>query len=527
MKNSGLVSVILIFLAVFSGCKPKSPITIAELDGGTVEGTVKGEISVFKGIPYAAPPVGDYRWRPPQPVKAWTGMLKADKFGPQCPQPTGASTDSTAIESSEDCLFLNVWTPAKSKKEKLPVMVWIYGGGFATGSTSVPWYNGENIAKMGVIVVSIGYRVGPLGFMPHPELTAESENHVSGNYGLLDQIEGLKWVQKNIPEFGGDPGRVTIFGESAGAISVSMLCASPLTRGLFSGAISESGSSFFPVTDSSNVWDCIQTLACAEKRGVDFMKRMGCNNITELRKVPPEKWLKDPASQMGYFWPVADGYVISGDQYKLYEEGKYNDVNVIIGTNSDEGSMFVRADKPENYINRVKMRFGPLSEKIMKLYPIDSATGTYRPEADIFRDLEFAWGGWTWARLQEKTGNSKVFVYYFDQFRPEPFFPGMPKPDGAAHASEIVYVFGNLDQNYATKITEEEKGLSDIMVKYWTNFAKTGDPNGEGLPAWPVFRDGEETVMYLKGMPKQINIPNIQNLKVMNEYFDWKRSIIK
>jgi para-nitrobenzyl esterase len=527
MKKTGLAISVILLLIGFYGCKPNSPVNTAKVEGGMVEGVVSGDIAVFKGIPYAAPPVGDLRWKPPQPVKAWTGVLRADKFGPMCPQPGVQSNDSTALKPSEDCLYLNVWTPAKSRKEMLPVMVWIYGGGFSSGATSVPWYNGENLAKRGVIVVSVGYRVGPLGFLPHPELDAESANHVSGNYGLLDQIEGLKWVQNNISAFGGDPKRVTIFGESAGAISVSMLCASPLTKGLFWGAISESGSSFFPVTDSLNVFDCVVTLAGAEKRGIEFMKRMGCSNIAELRKVPPEKWMNDPASQMGYFWPVVDGYVIAGDQTSLYNEGRYNDVHVIIGTNSDEGSMFVRNQKPEEYIKGVKMRFGPFAERILKLYPVDSTGGTYRSAADIFRDVEFAWTGRTWARLQEKTGKSKVFVYYFDQFRNEPFWPGMPMPDGAAHASEIVYVFGTLDLNYGANITPEEKGLSETMEKYWTNFARTGDPNGEGLPVWPVYRDDGKTVMYLKGTPETIGVPNLEKLNLVDEYFDWRRSNTK
>jgi para-nitrobenzyl esterase len=257
------------------------------------------------------------------------------------------------------------------------------------------------------------------------------------------------------------------------------------------------------------------------------MKRMGCNNVAELRKVSPDEWMNDPASQMGYFWPVVDGYVIAGDQLKLYQEGSYNDVNVIIGTNSDEGSMFAHPDKPEEYIKSVKLRFGPVSDKILKLYPIDSLTGTYRPKADIFREIFFAWPSWTWARLQVMTGKSKVFLYYFDQFNTEPFWPGMPKPIGAAHASEILYVFRNLNPANASHVTDEQKALSEMMAKYWTNFAKTGDPNGEGLPVWPVYRDGKTTVMYLKGTPKPIDIPNLDKLQVMDEYFTWKRSNLK
>jgi para-nitrobenzyl esterase len=492
--------------------------TIIITEGGKVEGIVEDGITVFRGIPFAAPPVGDLRWKAPQPVKKWEGILKTDKFAPACPQ-----MYMDPGETSEDCLYLNIWTPAKLTNEKLPVMVWIHGGGFALGSTSSPGYSGENLAKMGVIFVSIAYRIGPLGFMAHPELTAESENHVSGNYGLLDQIAGLNWVQRNIEAFGGDPAKVTIFGESAGAISVSMLCASPLTAGLFRGAISESGGSFAPVCEKSEKGDCIQLLSEAEKLGLEFMSRMGAGSLAELRNIPPEKWQDDPLSRMGGFWPVVDNYVITDDQYKLYQSGKYNDVNVIIGTNSDEGSMFLVGSNvpPEQYIQNVKSRFGPVAEKILEVYPVDPVTGTYRPLADLFRETAFAWPSWTWARLQTQTGKSKVFVYYFDQSDAESIFHNVP--EGASHGSEIAYVFRHLEQNPSSKPTDEQKALSEIMSKYWTNFAKHGDPNGAGLPVWPVFKDGEETVMQMKGNPHTIPVQNMEQLKVIDEYFAWKR----
>jgi para-nitrobenzyl esterase len=507
-------------LAAFS-CSQNRPLTIVKVDGGKVEGVVEDGVTVFKGIPFAAPPVGDLRWKAPQPVIPWDSARKADKFGPSCPQMSMPSFVSGPF--SEDCLYLNVWTPAKTSKDRLPVMVWIYGGGFAMGSTSNDLYDGIGLSKMGVIVVSVTYRVGALGFMAHPELTAESEHHVSGNYGLLDQIAGLRWVQNNITAFGGDPSSVTIFGESAGAISVSMLAASPLTKGLLTGAISESGASFWPVKNDRES-DCMQMLNGAEKTGVEFMKRMGAYSLAELRKVSPDKWLKDSLSQMGGFWPVVDGYVIAGDQYKLYEEGKYNDVPVLIGTNSDEGSMFVRPVPPEQYVEGIKKRFGPVSGEILELYPIDSVTGTYRPLADIFRETAFAWPSWVWAKLQTKTGTSKVFVYYFDEYNPGPIYPNGPAAAGAAHGSEIAYVFRHLDSNHQSTASDEQRALSATMATYWTNFAKSGDPNGEGLPDWPVFRDGDNTVMYLKGAPHQGPVPNLDKLEVMDKYFAWKRS---
>jgi para-nitrobenzyl esterase len=518
------VKLFLILLVIFiSGCSSdKLSDATVTVNGGVAQGLVEDGIAVFRGIPFAAPPVGDLRWKAPQLVQSWDGVFKADKFAPASIQPPVPWMGE--IKTSEDCLFLNVWTPAKSKKEKLPVMVWIYGGGFAMGATSAPVYYGDQIAKNGVILVSVAYRLGALGFLAHPELTAESEKKVSGNYGLLDQIAGLKWVQENIEVFGGDPAKVTIFGESAGAISVSMLCASPLATGLFTGAISESGGSFSPVSDQRSSGDVMQTLAEAEKSGAEFVKRMGAITIADMRAMPPEQWLGDPQSQMGGFWPVVDGYVIAGDQYRLYEEGNFNDVNVIIGTNSDEGSYFARPMEPAVFLENMKLRFGPLAEKALELYPGSSAMETYTSGADIFREAMFAWPSYAWARLQSKTGKSKVFTYYFDQFRPEPVYPDGPVPRGAAHSTEMAYVFGHLAQNPETKVDGEEEALADIMIKYWTNFAKTGDPNGEGLPVWPVFRDGEKTVMYLKGTESRpIDIPNLDKLLFMDEYFAWLR----
>ena len=526
MNNTMKTTVNLIVISVimlFAGCGgDRLSDATATVKGGVVQGTVEDGIAVFRGVPFAAPPVGDLRWKAPQPVRPWDGVLTADKFAPASIQPAVAWMGGRP--TSEDCLYLNVWTPAKSAKEKLPVMVWIYGGGFAFGGTAGADTWGDQIARHGVILVSIAYRVGVLGFMAHPDLTAESENKVSGNYGLLDQIAGLKWVQENISAFGGDPARVTVFGESAGAISVSMLCASPLTKGLFAGAISQSGGSFGPVGDNSGSGDFMQTLAGAELAGMEFAKIMGANSIDELRAMSPDKWLSDPRSQMGGFWPVVDGYVITDDQYKLYEAGNYNDVNVIIGTNSDEGSMFTQPVKPEEYAGVLKMRFGPLAEKALQLYPGNTEYETYASMSDIFRDAVFGWPSWTWARLQSKTGKSRVYVYYFDQFRKEPLFPGGSPQRGAAHASEIPYVFGHLNQNPDAKATEEEIILSDRMIKYWTNFAKNGDPNGEGLPGWPVFEEGKETVMYLKGsVPLPTGVPNMDKLLLMEEYYKWLR----
>lgn len=494
-------------------------ITTATVEGGKVEGVIENGIGVFKGIPFAAPPVGERRWKAPQPVKAWSGVLKVDKYAPICPQRSFQGPGSS-VEISEDCLKLNIWTPAKSANEKLPVMVWIYGGGFALGSASDPSNFGDVLAKKGIITVNIAYRVGALGFMAHPELTAESKNHVSGNYGLLDQIEGLKWVQKNIKQFGGDPEKVTIIGESAGAISVSMLAASPLTKGLFRGTISESGGNFGPV-GNSRIEGGIQSLKYAEQVGAEFMKRMGAKNLAELRQISPDKWRNDPLSGMGGFWPNVDGYVIAGDQYKLYEKGEYNDVNILIGTNSDEGAMFVRPVKLEEYQEQIKKRFGAFADRVLELYPATNDEETHSALADIFRESAFAWPTYAWANLQSKTGKSSVYVYYFD--RQQPTNPYM-KIRGAAHANEINYAFGHLDLQQPNQYTQEDRKLSEQMVEYWTNFVKTGNPNGNGLPQWPVYQEGKPSVLFLDENPTVKAIANEPQLKLMEEFFKWKRS---
>jgi para-nitrobenzyl esterase len=329
-------------------------------------------------------------------------------------------------------------------------------------------------------------------------------------------------VRRNVKSFGGDPDNVTIFGESAGGISVSMLAASPLARDLLQRAICQSGGSFGPPrTEKEN--DSMQLLAGAEKAGVEFMKRIEADSLAELRKISPDQWANDPAARMGVLWPIVDGHVILDDQYKLYQAGKYNDVPILIGTNSDEGSMFVRPTKPEQYVENTRLRFGPFADEVLGLYPGDTEANTIRSMADLFRDTGFAWHTWVWARLQTETGKSKVFVYYFDQKQPDSPFPLPFKTNGAPHGSEIAYVFKHLDQNPRRKWMDEDRALSETMATYWTNFAKNGDPNGKGLPEWPVFRDGAPTVMYLKREPHTGTVPNMDKLKVIDDYFKWKR----
>ncbi len=502
----------LIFASLFT--LVAAPLALAQapikVEQGLLQGTSAEGLTIYRGIPFAAPPVGDLRWKSPQPAGKWEGVRKAEKFSPK---PIQGAPNSP--NTSEDCLYLNVWTPAKSADERVPVLVWIYGGGFGGGSTSDPTHNGEHLARKGVVLVSIAYRVGSLGFLAHPELSAESPHKVSGNYGLQDMIAGLQWVKDNIAAFGGDPGKVTIFGESAGGIAVSMLCASPEAEGLFHGAISQSGGSFGPSRPTTFPGENMRRLADAERSGVDYAKSAGVETIADLRKITPDKL---PG---GRGWPIVDGRVIPDDQFKLYEAGKYNDTPILVGYNSDEGLSFSREKTPDEFRANVAKRYGTFAEKLIAAYPPgkDSVPKSAR---DLMRDAAFGWQTWAWARLQAKTGRSKVFYYYFDQHpkRPE----GTPEADhGMPHGVDVPYVFQTLNRNDG-RHTPGDFAISETVATYWTNFAKHGDPNGEGVPKWPQFTDADRQVMYFKDKAYPGPVPSAAALEVLDGYFAWRRT---
>ena len=488
---------------------------------GILQGTKEGGLTVFKGIPFAAPPVGELRWRDPQPPAKWVGVRRADKFAPECMQAgAGTGPDGKAPAMSEDCLYLNVWTPAKSPRARIPVLVWIYGGGFNAGATSIPTYSGEVLARKGVVLVSIAYRVGILGFLAHPGLSAESPDHVSGDYGLLDMIAALQWIKKNIAAFGGDPNRVTIFGESAGGIAVSQLCASPLAKGLFEGAISESGGSFGEARPAGGPGENMRTLAEAERAGVQFATNAGATSIAQLRKMPAEKLI---AATRGLAWPIIDGWVIPADQYALYEKKKFNDVPVLIGYNSDEGATFSHFRTPQEFIESTRKRYGPFADRLLKAYPVGDGKSVPKTARDLARDATFGWHTWIWARLQSKLGNGKVYYYYFDQ---HPDYPaGSPMAGiGAPHGREVPYVFGHLNDLRHETPTPADHVISDAMATYWTNFAKFGDPNGKGEPHWPAFSDEHPELMYFAERPHVGPVPNPEGLEALNAYFAWRRT---
>jgi para-nitrobenzyl esterase len=537
MKRALLNATFVILAAVFCLAQAPAPVKV---EGGFVRGAIEDGLAVYRGIPFAAPPVGDLRWRAPQPVLKWDGVKETVKFGPACIQGMMMGPGGRGPAPSEDCLYLNIWTPAKSPRDRIPVFVWIYGGGFAMGSTSEATYSGEKLAQKGVVLVSIAYRVGQMGFFVHPELSAETKKRVSGNYGLLDMIAGLRWIQKNIAAFGGDPHRVTIFGESAGGIAVSMLCASPLAKGLFHGAISESGGSFGPPRPSTMPGENMKRLADAELSGEATLKAAGVASIADARKLPPDKLSvgsgpgpggrdtggRGQAARGGggpaglSNWPIVDGWVIPDDQYKLYESRQYNDVPVLIGYNSDEGFSFSPPRTPEDYIASVKSRFGPFADQLIAAYP--PGTGTVAKTArDLMRDAAFGWHTWIWARLQSKTGKSKVYHYYFDQ---HPDYPAdSPQAGrGSPHGQEVAYVFQHLNPSQQT--TKLDQAISEAIAAYWTNFAKFGDPNGPGLPRWPAFSDANPVLMYFSQTPHTGPVPSADALKVMDQYFTWRRT---
>ncbi len=507
---------------------PSGPVTETTIAQGSVKGVLADGIVTYWAIPFAEAPVGDLRWKAPVPKKPWTGVRECAEPGGMPPQQTRSWPGAPTPKVTEDCLYLNIQTPAQSVDDKLPVLVWIHGGGFITGDANSN--NGINFARKGIVYVSLSYRTGALGFLSLPELSAENPRGISGNYGLLDMIEGLKWVKENIAAFGGDPAKVTIMGESAGAIAVSMLCASPLAKGLFRGAISESGGSFCPVDAVRVDNNGIRDVRGSEDYGLAWMKRIGVSSLSELRETAWEKLVSDEQSGgVGGFWPTVDGYVLPDDQYKMYEAGNFNDVNVLIGTNSDEGSMFVRPTQVAKYQEDIKAEYGPFAERMLQLYPAASDEQTFAALSDIFRETAFAWPTWAWAKLQQKTGTGRVYLYYFDQFNENPGGrgpggpggPARPRPRGAGHASEMSYVFGG---GFGGRPMQgPDKAVGDAMHSYWANFVKTGDPNGEGLDPWPVYKDGAKTVMFFKNGTSLIETPNKPQLLLMEEYFAWKR----
>jgi para-nitrobenzyl esterase len=510
MRALALVLLILLPVDAAHAQSTQAAIKEARVTGGAVSGVAENGISIFKGIPFAAPPTGDLRWKAPAPVTRWSGVRKADAFANACMQPPNSQGNTAPV--SEDCLYLNVWTPATSATAKLPVIVWIHGGGFTGGSTSISMYAGTGFARKGVVLVSLAYRLGPFGFMAHPELSRES-GHGSGAYGIEDLVAGLKWVQANISAFGGDSGNVTIFGHSAGSAAVTFLAASPLSKGLFHRVIAMSGSSFTPLQTSQEggFGMSIPALKTAEATGNAFLSKLGVKSIAEARALGADKIQAATGGGLT-FRPVADGYVVSHDLYTLYEQHKFNDTPVLLGHTSDETLAFGGRGSvtPADFEAQIRTQFGPQAEAILKAYPHATDAEAVRAARHVRNDTSFAWNMWTWAREQSKQGKGKVFSYYYNNHGPQ--------AEGSGHGSDVPFAFQTLAGRRTP--SKEDLGLSDLISSYYVNFATTGDPNGKGLPQWPAFTDKNQQVMVFDATPSARTYPVLENVKVFDPYFD-------
>ena len=468
---------------------------------GFLSGTVeKSGIVSFKGIPYAAPPVGDLRWREPQPANNWTGIRKADHFGPRAMQlSVFGDMNFRSDGMSEDCLYLNVWTGAKSVNDKLPVLVYFYGGGFVAGDGSEPRYDGESMAKKGIVALTVNYRLGIFGFFCHPELSKETAYHGSGNYGVLDQAAALKWVQANIAAFGGDPSNVTIAGESAGSVSVSAQMASPVSKNLFAHAIGESGSvvGTLPAV----------TLQKGEQTGMQFAQSVGAKSLSDLRALPGDSILKlMNGSNPFRFSMVVDGYFFPKDPMQIFKNGEQAKVPLLAGWNSQEMDYrMILANNPptvENFKAAVNKMYGEKAAEVLRLYQVNEDKDVIKVATDLAGDRFIAFSTWRWTELQRMTGQP-VYRYYYERPRPAmrpemgDVTPGLaggvqrntgmvaPPAIGAVHSAEIEYAMGNLASNKVYSWTEDDYKVSAIMQQYFANFIKSGNPNGEGLPQWP------------------------------------------
>lgn len=513
MKQIFLFFLAIIPWTLFAQGEPNLP--KVKIANGILEGINDSGILTFKGIPFAAPPVGDFRWREPQPVINWEGVRKADKFGPRAVQ--GSVFGDMGFRSdgmSEDCLYLNVWSPALSADKKLPVLVYFYGGGYVAGDGSESRYDGESMARKGIVSVTVNYRLGVFGFMSHPELTKESPHKASGNYGLLDQAAAIKWVSQNIAAFGGDPKRITIAGESAGSLSVCAQMVSPLSKNLIAGAIGESGSILGTLPPVP--------LADGEKIGIQFSEMVGAKSLADMRKIPASKLLEISLNKpVGFFALTIDGYFFPKDPVSIYEAGQQAQVPFLVGWNSQEMNFrsFMGQELPtkENFIKAVQKEYKEQAGEVLKVYNPKSEEEVEQVASDLASDRFLVLGTWRWADLQAKTGGNPVYRYYYARPRPamrpemgnavaglaggvvnDPTAKKASLARGAVHSAEIEYALGNLPLNRVYDWQAEDFKVSGIMQSYFENFVKTGNPNALGLPIWTKVKSGQPSpFMYI------------------------------
>ena len=498
-----IIAALVVITAVFVHAMVPEQVRI---DSGLVAGTASGQptVRVFKGIPFAAPPLGENRWKAPQPVAKWDGVRKADAFGAPCAAGAGsgrgggggrgAAAPGAAAQAApapaappreparaEDCLYLNVWTSANSPNDRRPVMVWIYGGGFTGGSGGLAWYDGENLAAKGPVIVTFNYRLGSLGFFSHPELAKESGHNASGNYGMMDALAALQWVKKNISAFGGDPNNVTIAGESAGAIMIGAIVGSPQAKGLFHRAIAESGGWMGLMMGRMTSGET------AQANGVKTMEALGAKTIAELRAKPMNELTGLSAGGL-----VIDGYLIPEDISLTFASGRQNAVDVLTGSNKDEANFGICGGgrgnatpiTAETFKTNAQRRFGEAADEYVKLYGVTSDAEA-QPAAHIACADEINWNMRQWAVAQAKAGK-RAYTYFFTRI---PTINGGPSPNGATHTAEISYAWNNPKGQANQTWNDVDTKLADTMSSYWVNFITKGDPNGNGLPRWPEFKD--------------------------------------
>ncbi|MDF0707520.1 carboxylesterase/lipase family protein [Flagellimonas okinawensis] len=456
--------------------------TIVDTQNGKVEGYAQNGIRIFKGIPFAAPPLGELRWKAPQPVMDWKGIKECKDFGPSpiqnTPEPFLCWTEEFIAKPeplSEDCLYLNVWAPEKDNDEPLPVFVWIYGGGLSSGSANCDIYDGVQMAEQGVVFVSLNYRVGVFGFMAHPELSQESGENASGNYGFMDQLQGLKWIKDNIAAFGGDPNNVTIAGQSAGSFSVNAQIASPLASGYFNKAICQSGGILGG--------RLMQDLSAAESQGVRFMQSANASSLAELREMPASKLQElsnDP--ELGRFGVVLDDYFLPKDLMQHFKNGNHNQVKVLTGWVTGDSALLPTGEvTQESFKNMAERQFGERSDEFLELFPAQTDESALRSQQKMNLLSFAAQPSYLLAKYMEK----EVWLYEFTHVPTDK--PGFPNY-GAFHTSEVPFALHTLDQ-WKRPWKSEERELENVMSAYWVNFAKTGDPNGKGLPKWSRYKE--------------------------------------
>jgi para-nitrobenzyl esterase len=483
---------------------------VVQTSDGSIEGTARHGVQVFEGIPFAAPPVGKLRWRAPRPVKPWRAVLRATRYRAACMQNGMYPPDAPAERVSEDCLYLNIWRPVAASPKPLPVMVWIYGGGLENGSAAVPLYAGDPLARRGVIVVTANYRLGVFGFLALPALTAESIHHRSGDYGLLDQLAALEWVRKNIAAFGGDPGNVTVFGQSSGSISISALTASPLAKGLFQKAIGESGGLLEPMDLLAQL-----SLTGAEQQGEQFMARAGAGSLAALRNIPADKLLRVAFSPQ----IIVDGYVLPRAPWKTYAERKANKVSLLIGWNAAEGAIFL-ADShvtPADYREVLERDFPAFLVHLLAPDPGKDNSSARAAFVAFNTNMRFRWDMWRWATLAERQEGERVYLYEFASAPPYPpssRYHGL----GATHGMEMQYVFDHLAPEGA-EWTSVDRRLARVMPAYWTDFARTGNPNGAELPHWPLFGRGQRQLMRLGTKIRATSLGDLTPLRQMSRVY--------